>query len=116
MIVMNRLRELRENVNMTQIDVGQALGLSAAAIGRYESEKRNLTPKLIARFCEFYHVSADYLLGLDEIMPTATSPAAATDVAPNLLEVAKIIATLTPERDKFRGGGTLYLDELEIVH
>lgn len=91
---MNRLRDLREDADMTQIEVGKILGLSPAAIGHYESGRRQLTAELIVKFCALYRVSADYLLGISDIR--APAAAAAAEAAPELLEAAKVIATLTP--------------------
>ena len=60
-----RLRELREELNMTQEDLGRMLGVSGRQAGNYEANKQFIKDeetflKLIKRF----NVSADYLLGL----------------------------------------------------
>lgn len=89
---MNRLRDLREDADMTQVQVGKILGLSSVAIGRYETEQRQLTPDLIARFCALYHVSADYLLGLSDVRAPAAS------AAPDIQSMAQTIASFTPEQ------------------
>lgn len=60
---MNRLRELREDRDLTLADVGAAIGATATTVARYEAEKRALTAELITQFCEFYGVTADYILG-----------------------------------------------------
>lgn len=94
-IIMNRLRDLREDADMSQVQVGKMLGLSSVAIGRYETEQRQLTPELIAKFCALYHVSADYLLGFtDERTPAPP----ALDAAPDLAAMAQTIASFTPEQ------------------
>lgn len=95
-IIMNRLRDLREDADMTQTQVGKILGLSAVAIGRYETEQRQLTPELIVKFCALYHVSADYLLGISDIRAPAAT--AAAEAAPDLRAMAEIIAGFTPEQ------------------
>lgn len=92
---MNRLRELREDAGLTLSEVAAQLGTHNTAISKYELEQRQLTPDLIAKFCSLYHVTSDYLLGLsDERMPAVVTAAA----SPDLLEVAKIIASFTPEQ------------------
>lgn len=60
-----RLRELREENNMTQKQLGELLGVSGRQAGNYESNKQflpdeNSLLKIIKRF----DVSADYLFGL----------------------------------------------------
>lgn len=91
---MNRLRDLREDADMTQIEVGGILGLSPAAIGHYESGRRQLTPDLIAKFCALYHVTADYLLGFSDERTPAPAPVA----APDIQSMAQTIASFTPEQ------------------
>lgn len=61
---MNRLRELREDRDMTLEDIGRKIGVSPQAVGRYETEARHLSDDLILTFCSLYGVTADYLLGL----------------------------------------------------
>ena len=61
---MNRLRELREDRDMTQEDVGKILGVSKMSICRYEKAGATIPNDLIGQLCNFYNVTADYLLGL----------------------------------------------------
>ena len=70
---MNRLRELREDHDLTLAAVGEVIGATATAVGRYETEKRALTAELIQKFCAFYGVTADYLLGLSAWKAPAVS-------------------------------------------
>lgn len=95
-IIMNRLRDLREDADMSQVQVGKILGLSSVAIGRYETEQRQLTPDLIAKFCALYHVSSDYLLGFSDVRTPAA--VAAAEAAPDLNAMAQTIASFTPEQ------------------
>lgn len=60
---MNRLHDLRVDGDMTQAMVGEQLGMSVQSISNYELEQRALTAELIHKFCDFYGVTADYLLG-----------------------------------------------------
>ena len=68
---MNRLRDLREDRDLTLADVGAAIGMSAMAISYYERGIRALTDELIPKFCSYYAVTADYLLGISA-QPQAT--------------------------------------------
>lgn len=60
---MNRLKDLREDRDLQQADIGKAIGTTAMSISRYEREESALTAELIHKFCDFYGVTADYLLG-----------------------------------------------------
>lgn len=63
-----RLRELRDftNPHLTQKQVGELTGMSQRKISRLEKGDINPTPKEIVTLCEFYKVSADYILGLTD--------------------------------------------------
>lgn len=69
---MNRIRQLRRQKNMTQQDVGQALGVGNTAVSMYENERRSLDDKTIRNLCALFGCSADYLLGLSDYRPPVT--------------------------------------------
>lgn len=60
---MFRLRELREQRNLTQIRLSIELHMSQNTISRYESEQREADYKTLIMFADFFNVSLDYLLG-----------------------------------------------------
>lgn len=64
---MNRLKELRENYGMKQSELGKLLNVQDAAISKYESEKVPLTADTIIKLAEIFKVSADYLLGREDL-------------------------------------------------
>ncbi len=60
---MNRLRDLREDRDLRQIDVSTATGIDQRTLSNYETGKTNPDSFAIIKLCDFYNVSADYLLG-----------------------------------------------------
>lgn len=60
---MNRLKQLRNEIHKLQDDIGKAVGVSGRAIGNYETEKREMSPKMILKLSEYFGVTTDYLLG-----------------------------------------------------
>ncbi len=64
---MNRLKQLRLEKNLFQEDIAKFLDVSISAIGFYENEKRDMSPKTIIKLAEFFNVSTDYLLGKSDI-------------------------------------------------
>lgn len=60
---MNRLRDLREDRDLKQIDVSTATGIDQRTLSNYETGKTNPDSFAIIKLCDFYNVSADYLLG-----------------------------------------------------
>ncbi len=59
-----RLRDLREDADMTQQQVAEVLGTSQTMYARYERGANELPIRHLIRLCALYHVSADYILGI----------------------------------------------------
>ncbi|MDE7168140.1 MAG: helix-turn-helix transcriptional regulator [Clostridia bacterium] len=63
---MNRLRELREDRDLRQIDVAKAVGLEQKTLSNYENEVTNPDSFAIIKLAEFFGVTCDYLLGVSD--------------------------------------------------
>lgn len=61
-----RLRDLREDADLTQRDVARVLGTSQTMYARYERGANELPLRHLLTLCRYYKVSADYILGLSE--------------------------------------------------
>ena len=59
----NRIKDLRVSKGWTQDQLGEKVGCSGVAIGRYERALRDLDVATICRLCEIFGCTADYLLG-----------------------------------------------------
>lgn len=57
------IRMLRESSNLTQKEVGKAIGLSQRTYAYYETGQRMIPPSVLCALADFYNVSVDYLLG-----------------------------------------------------
>lgn len=66
---MNRIKELRTSRGITQDELGGMVGVQKAAICKYENGRVNIPNSVIMRLVEVFQVSADYLLGTDEVVP-----------------------------------------------
>lgn len=58
-----RLRDLREDHDLTQSQVAALLGIDQRVYSTYETGKRDLPLRYLVLLADHYHVSADYLLG-----------------------------------------------------
>ena len=58
-----RIRDLREDADLTQAQVGERLGLSQRTYAYYESGQRMVPPEVLCALGDLYGVSVDYLLG-----------------------------------------------------
>lgn len=61
-----RLIELREERNLTQTDVANALQTSRTNIGRWEKGINEPAASYLIKLAEYFEVSTDYLLGLED--------------------------------------------------
>lgn len=60
---MIRLRELREQKGITQIEFAKIFNLSASTIGMYEQGRRSLDVTTLSKFADYFDVSLDYIAG-----------------------------------------------------
>ena len=58
-----RIRNLREDSDKTQAEIAEILGTSQTMYARYERGANELPLRHLITLCEYYHVSADYILG-----------------------------------------------------
>lgn len=76
-----RIRNLREDNDLTQKQLSMVLEISQVAYSYYELNKRNIPLELLSRLADFYNTSVDYLMyRTDEMSPypkkkKTTSPA-----------------------------------------
>lgn len=65
-----RIRNIREDRDLTQSEVGKLLQKSQQGYNHIETGRAELKIEDLAKLCKFYNISADYLIGLtDEIRP-----------------------------------------------
>lgn len=60
-----RLKELRKTKGLTQKALAESIGITPGAIYTYEANRQTPNIQVLFDICEKYHVSADWLLGLD---------------------------------------------------
>lgn len=61
-----RLKQAREDRDMSQADVAAALGTTKQQISKYETGTQEMTASRLAAVCRILGVSSDYLLGLPQ--------------------------------------------------
>lgn len=70
----NRIKDLRVSKGWTQDQLGEKVGCSGVAIGRYERALRDLDVATICRLCDIFGCTADYLLGCSPLQSPELSP------------------------------------------
>ena len=61
-----RLKELREENNLTQYELSKKINISTACINRWEKNLRVPNIDSIIILCKFFGCSSDYLIGLED--------------------------------------------------
>lgn len=59
---MNRLKDLREDKDLTQKEIAVMLGIGQAGYSKYENEKNNIPTDILNKLPDFYNMSTDYIL------------------------------------------------------
>ena len=73
---MLRLRDLREDHDLTQTQCAAIANIGKNSYIRYENGERTAPSDVIISFARYYNVSADYILGLiDEPKPLKSTDA-----------------------------------------
>ena len=66
-VTKNRIRDLREDMDLRQIDVSKATGIDQKTLSNYETGKTNPDSISLIKLADFFGVSIDYLLGYSKI-------------------------------------------------
>ena len=64
---MNRIRETREGKGLSQKQVALEVGVKSPSVSNWESGKTTPTPENYIAMARLFHVSVDYLMGLDTL-------------------------------------------------
>ena len=60
-----RIRDLRNDKDLTQKQVADILGMSQTGYSKYETGENDIPTHVLIALAKFYDVSVDYLLGLE---------------------------------------------------
>lgn len=63
----NRLRDLRDDHDKSQMEIAEVLNMHRSVYRRYESGERETPAWVVVKLADFYGVSTDYLLGRTDI-------------------------------------------------
>jgi len=58
-----RIRDLREDQDLTQKQVAQILGMSQTGYSKYETGENDIPTTVLIKLADLYKTSIDYLLG-----------------------------------------------------
>lgn len=58
-----RIRDLREDKDLSQTELAKLLGMSQTGYSKYETGENDIPVAILEKLADFYHTSVDYLLG-----------------------------------------------------
>ncbi len=67
MEITQRIRNIREDKDLTQQQVADGIGVKREQYRRYETGENEMKVSHIIKLCEFYDLSADYIIGITDI-------------------------------------------------
>ena len=62
-----RLRDLREDKDLTQKQIAEYLSMSLSGYSKYELGENDIPTQILIKLASFYNTSIDYILGLTNI-------------------------------------------------
>ena len=68
-----KLHDLRVDHDLSQTQVAQLLGTTKNQVGKYERGEQQMPIRHLLTLCNYYKVSADYVLGLPKGLPYGLS-------------------------------------------
>ena len=80
MEIHEKIKALREDNEKTQAEIAKILNTSPQYYQKYEKGKHPIPSQHIKKLCEYYRVSADYILGLPEGLNWPRKSKGVTDV------------------------------------
>ena len=61
-----RIRDLREDNDLTQKEIAKMLNCSQQVYSNYELGQRDIPTDILIKLSKFYNVSTDYILGISD--------------------------------------------------
>ncbi len=68
-MIYENIRNLREDNDITQQEIADYLHIKQTTYSKYELGKINIPVEVFIKLAKYYHVSVDYLLGLEKKIP-----------------------------------------------
>ncbi len=63
---MNRIKDLREDRDLTQAELAKVIKTTQQQYSKIETGKSDISGEKLKLLAEFYNVSVDYILGLND--------------------------------------------------
>lgn len=61
----DKLKTLRTEAGMTQTELAKRLSITKSVVSYYELQERTPSPDVLIQLADIFHVTTDYLLGIE---------------------------------------------------
>lgn len=102
LLIGHRIKEIREELGMTQKQFSEMIGFTSASVSAYENNKKMPQLEFIVKIAEECKVSIDWLCGLAEQRTRSESLVTYSDV---IKTISKISDSLYTDVDSITSGG-----------
>lgn len=62
----SRIKDLRHETNLSQNEIARQLGIAQNSYSQIETNKRQPSLELLVKLAKFFHVTTDYILGVED--------------------------------------------------
>lgn len=59
-----RLKDLREDADLNQVQLARFIGMSQTGYSKYETGEKDIPTQVLIKLAQLYETSVDYILGL----------------------------------------------------
>lgn len=66
-MIYERIRNLREDRDLTQTDIANYLNITQRAYSRYENDERSIPIEVLSKLADYHNTSVDYLINRTNI-------------------------------------------------
>lgn len=90
-IFSQRLRELRQKMQLTQKDFATSVGTTSVTLSAYENNSKKPSLDIVKEIAQKYNVSIDWLCGMDSVLPsTDKKKATYSDIIKMIISIYSI--------------------------
>lgn len=90
------LRVLRTQAGLTQQQLASQIGVTKTVVSYYERHERTPSPEVLIKLTKVFHVSADYLLGIEKKSGRTVDVSGLTDE--EVEEIERMVALLRKKK------------------
>lgn len=104
----SNLKELRLKYKMTQKELADKIGVTKSVVSYYELQERSPSPEILIKLSGIFHVTTDYLLGIEHKHAIDVSNLSSDELAV-IEQMIKVLENKNKETAQFKTAPFLYI-------